>query len=73
MHWLKWILLALALLQGGWLVFDGTRALVVGDYVTPRSGVWAGQLGPWSRVLFAVGLEPRGRVVKCLLAEHAYG
>jgi hypothetical protein len=66
MHTLKWIVVALALLQGGWLVFDGGRALIVGDYVTPRSGPHAGQLGPWSRIVSALGLEPRSTVIKCL-------
>ena len=63
---LKWIVLALALLQGGWLVFDGSRALIVGDYVTPASGPRAGQLGPWSRIVSALGFEPRSTVIKCL-------
>lgn len=66
MHMLKWIVIVLALLQGGWLVFDGGRAFIVGEYVTPRSGPRAGQLGPWSLVVAAVGLNPRGTVVKSL-------
>ena len=63
---LKWIVFALALLQGCWLVFDGGRALIVGDYVTPSTGPHAGQLGPWSRILSAIGLEPRSTMIKCL-------
>ena len=66
MHTLKWIVLALALFQGGWFVFDGGRALIVGDYVTPSSGPRAGQLGPWSRIVSAFGFEPRSTVIKCL-------
>ena len=66
MHTLTWIVLVLALLQGGWLVFDGGRALAVGDYVTPSSGLRAGQLGPWSRLVSALGFEPRGTFIKCL-------
>jgi hypothetical protein len=54
------------LFQGGWLVFDGGRALVVGDYVTPASGPRAGQLGPWSKIISALGLEPRSTSIKCL-------
>src|SRR5690348_6509002 len=64
MHALKWVVVAIALFQGGWLVFDGTRALRVGDYVTPASGPRAGQLGPWSRVVSALGLEPRSALLK---------
>jgi hypothetical protein len=66
MFTLKWVILALALLQGGWLVFDGGRALIVGDYVTPGSGPRAGQLGPWSRIVSALGFEPRSTFIKCL-------
>ncbi len=66
MHTLKWIVLGLALIQGGWLVFDGGRALVVGDYVTPASGPRAGQLGPWSRIVSALGFNPRSTFIKCL-------
>ncbi len=66
MHTFKWIILALALLQGGWLLFDGSRALIVGDYVTPSSGPHAGQLGPWSRIVSALGFAPRSTFIKCL-------
>jgi len=64
MHWLGWVVMALAFVEGGWLAFDGGRALVVGDYVTPRSGTHAGQLGPWSRVVSAVGIAPRSTLMK---------
>jgi len=66
MQTLKWMVLALALFQGGWLIFDGGRALVVGDYVTTASGPRAGQLGPWSRIVSALGFEPRSTPIKCL-------
>lgn len=66
MHWLGWIVLVLALIEGGWLAFDGSRALVVGDYVTPRSGQYAGQLGPWAKVVSAVGIEPRSALMKSI-------
>ncbi len=57
MHWLGWVVAALALIEGGWLAFDGGRALIVGDYVTPSSGPSAGQLGPWSKVVSALGID----------------
>jgi hypothetical protein len=63
---LKWIVLALALFQGAWLTFDGSRALIVGDYVTPKSGARAGELGPWSDLVSRVGLAPRSRLIKCV-------
>ena len=66
MHWLGWVVLVLAFIEGGWLAFDGGHALVVGDYVTPQSGQYAGQLGPWSKVVSAVGIEPRSTLMKSL-------
>lgn len=66
MHWLGWVVLVLAFIEGGWLAFDGGRALVVGDYVTPRSGQYAGQLGPWAKVVSAVGIEPRSTLMKSI-------
>jgi len=66
MRTLTWIVLGLALFQGGWLAFDGGRALIVGDYVTPGTGPRSGQLGPWSRVVSALGFEPRGTFIKFL-------
>jgi len=60
------VVLGLALLEGGWLAFDGARALLVGDYVTPRSGRFAGRLGPWSRLVAAVGIAPRSTLMKSI-------
>jgi hypothetical protein len=66
MHWLGWVVLLLAFIEGGWLAFDGGRALVVGDYVTPSSGKFAGQLGPWSKLVSAVGVDPRSPLMKAV-------
>lgn len=65
-HWLGWVVVALALIEGGWLAFDGGRALLVGDYVTATSGQYAGQLGPWAKVVSAVGIEPRSTLMKSI-------
>ena len=62
--WLSRIVLLLAVIEAGWLAFDGSRALIVGDYVTPRSGPHAGQLGAWSKLVAAVGIEPRSALMK---------
>ncbi len=61
---LRWFIVLLAFLSAGWLAFDGAHALVTGDYVTPRSGPHAGQLGPWSKLFAAMGLDPRSLLVK---------
>lgn len=66
MHWLGWIVVLLAFVEGGWLAFDGGHALVTGDYVTPSSGKYAGKLGPWSKLVSAVGLEPRSTTMKAI-------
>ncbi len=64
MHWTRWIILALVLLNAGWMVFDGSRAMIIGDYVTPKSGRHAGQLGPWSKVVETIGIPPRSTAMK---------
>lgn len=63
---------ALALLEAGWMTFDGTRALVVGDYVTPSTGAHAGELGPWHRVVEAVGIEPRSTFMKTIFVVYGF-
>ena len=35
-------------------------------YVTPDSGQYAGQLGPWSQLVSAVGIEPRSTLMKLI-------
>jgi len=59
-----WIVAGLVVLNAGWMLFDGARALIVGDYITPKSGAHAGQLGPWSKVVEAVGIDPRSTLMK---------
>lgn len=46
---LKWILIGFAVMNYGFMIYDGTRALVTGDYTRPKSGQYAGQLGTWYR------------------------
>jgi hypothetical protein len=67
---LRWVVVALAVVEAGWMVFDGTRALVVGDYVTPSSGEYAGRLGPWADLVSAVGIEPRSTGMKVFFVVY---
>lgn len=60
------VLVAIALVVGGWMLFDGVHALVSGDFVTAASGDGAGRLGPWASLLEAVGIPPRSIGVKLL-------
>src|SRR5262249_36778304 len=64
MHWNDWLALALTALRSGWMAFDGIRALVVGDYVTPREGPYAGKLGPWAPLVEAAGIPARSTGMK---------
>jgi hypothetical protein len=68
---LRWPVVVLAVAEAGWMVYDGTRALVVGDYVTPTSGAYAGRLGPWADLVAAIGIDPQGPFTK--IAFVAYG
>ena len=60
----RWIAIAMAIVLGGWMAFDGLHALVTGDFVTASSGDYAGQLGPWSKLVAAVGIPPRSLAMK---------
>jgi hypothetical protein len=64
--WIRWPVATLAATAAGWMVFDGTRALVVGDYVTVD-----GRLGPWAELVSALGVDPRGTGMKVFFV--AYG
>ena len=61
---MKLIVAVLAVLLGGWLLVDGVKALTQGDYTTAKSGPYAGQLGPWSKIVTAMGIDPRGTPMK---------
>jgi hypothetical protein len=50
--WIKIGFLVIAILNGGWMLFDGVHVLVKGKYFGPP------QPGPWSQVVTAVGLNP---------------
>jgi len=46
------------------MILDGCRALLKGDFMTPRTGPRAGQLGPWAAIVSAVGISPRSMLMK---------
>ena len=66
----RWIFF-LVFIIASYMLFDGLRALVYGDYLTPSAGSYAGQLGPWASVISMVGIEPRSMFMK--LAFVVYG
>ena len=66
MHWLGWIVVALAFIESGWMAFDGCHAFIAGDYITPKTGQHAGQLGLWAKVVSTIGIEPRSTMMKSI-------
>ncbi len=70
MRWLRSIIIILAVLQAGWMTYDGARAFIVGDFVTPTTGPYAGQLGPWTNIVRTVGIEPRSSLMKGIFVGH---
>jgi hypothetical protein len=70
MGWKNWLVVVLVVFTAGWMLFDGTRALMVGDYLTPSRGEYAGQLGPWSGLVQAIGIDPRSTLMKSLFVIH---
>src|SRR5689334_3084437 len=69
---LRWLIVALALFEAGYLAFDGTRALILGDYMTPATGAFAGRLGPWADLLSMTGLDPRSLEVRAFIAAYGW-
>lgn len=63
---LKWIIVVLAVFNFGYMSFDGSRGLIVGDYVRPETGEYAGQLGPWAEVVTEVGMDPESNTMKTI-------
>ncbi len=63
---IKWIIIIMATLNFGYMFFDGSRALATGDYIRPKSGKHAGQLGPWSKAVEKVGINPESTTMKLI-------
>ncbi len=61
---LRWTVILLAFFNAGYMAVDGTRALITGDYIRPKTGEYAGQLGPWTKVADLVGIDPMSAVMK---------
>ena len=70
MSWTKLLITLLVLLTSGWMLFDGSRALIVGDFVTQETGEYAGQLGPWANLIQGFGIEPRATGMKLVFVLY---
>lgn len=66
----KLLITGLVLFTAGWMLFDGSRALIAGDYVTPAEGEYAGQLGPWANLVQRLGIEPRSTFMKSVFVVY---
>lgn len=65
MRWWRPVLAILVLFTAGYMVVDGARALVVGDYFTVE-----GELGPWAPFADALGLGARSLAMKVLFVVY---
>ena len=66
------LIVVLVVTEAGWMAFDGVRALTVGDYVRPAEGEYAGQLGPWSKVVETVGIDPESTLMKLIFVTYGF-
>lgn len=69
---LSWLVIVLALLDGGFMAFDGTRALISGDYIRPQAGEYAGQLGPWAKLIRKAGIDPESTLMKLIFVLYGF-
>ncbi len=74
LNWFRFLVIVLAFVEAGWLLFDGMHAFITGDYVTPNSGEWAGRLGPWAGFVDDwLGLDPRSTWMKAVFVVLGAG
>ena len=71
--WTTWLSLILIAACAGWMIFDGIHALITGDYVTASTGAYAGQLGPWSNLVQAIGMDPYSIWMKLIFIVQGLG
>jgi hypothetical protein len=63
---LRIVILLLTFFNAGYMVFDGMRAMITGDYIRPKAGEYAGQLGPWTKIAEAIGIDPMSGLMKMI-------
>lgn len=67
---LRWVAVTLALVAAGFMIFDGTRALLVGDYIRPTPGEYGGELGPWANIVEQLGIDPLSTAMKSFFVGY---
>lgn len=63
---IKWIIIFFSVINAGYMAFDGAKALATGDYIRPKSGDYAGQLGPWTKLVTKIGIDPMSTLMKSI-------
>ena len=66
MEIIKYIIIILSFVNSAYMGYDGVRALLKGDYIRPQTGEYAGQLGPWTKVVEKIGIDPMSNTMKCI-------
>ena len=64
------VILVFTLIEAGWMAMDGVRALFVGSFITPSTGPYAGQVGPWRHLVAPLGLNPNGTSMHWVFAVY---
>jgi hypothetical protein len=67
---IKWIIIVMGLVNGAYMTFDGAKALITGDYLRPKEGEYAGQLGPWTKIVEPLGIDPMGAFMKSVFLVY---
>ena len=70
MKTLRVAVIFLAVLEAGWITFDGARALATGRYPAPHVGSHGGSLGEWARVASVLGAPPGSARAKWALVGY---
>ena len=70
MRFILWFLVTLVITNAGWMTYDGIHAMVTGDYVTPDSGRFTGQLGPRAPLVRSAGIPPRSLLMKWIFVLY---
>lgn len=70
MKFARLITIFLALMNAGFMTYDGMHAFITGDYIRPATGEYAGQLGPWTNVTETLGIDPLSTLMKSIFVIY---
>jgi len=71
--WTTWLSVLLIASTAGWMIFDGTYALITGTYFTSQASEYAGQLGPWANLVHVIGIDPLSVWMKLIFITQGLG